>query len=161
MFPLVVQMLKLVLKRNAVTTQTAITLGRFFKQISDIVSGEMIEQALQRCYLDADSIEAARMETVAANFNEVVKSLANLQLIQHVPSRKPAEESDGQAEKAAEPEKQEKQEKQEEAKTEEQPIKDEAKFLELLQSHTLGQELWDLVENAGLENDTRLKGGAR
>ena len=145
-----------------------ITLGMFFKQIDDMVSTEMIEQALQRCYLDADSLESSKMEAVAANFDEIVKALDALQLIEHVPSR---ESADAKVEKAEEPAKPAKpaepvkeeakkeEAKKEEAKKEEEekekPIKDEAKFLEILETHTMGQELSDLVEKAGLGKDTR------
>ena len=160
MFPLVVQIVKLVLKRKEVTSKMGITLGMFFKQIDDMVSTEMIEQALQRCYLDADSLESAKMEAVAANFDEIVKALDALQLIEHVPSR---ESADAKVEKAEEPAKPAKpaEPAKEEAKKEEEakPIKDEAKFLEILETHTMGQELSDLVEQAGLEKDTR-RGGA-
>ena len=48
-FPLLVQIVKLLLKRNTVTAKMAIALGVFFKQVSDVVSEEMVEQALQRC----------------------------------------------------------------------------------------------------------------
>lgn len=151
--------MKLVLKRKEVTSKMGITLGMFFKQIDDMVSTEMIEQALQRCYLDADSLESSKMEAVAANFDEIVKALDALQLIEHVPSR---ESADAKVEKAEEPEEPAKpaEAKKEEAKKEEEeekekPIKDEAKFLEILETHTMGQELSDLVEKAGLGKDTR------
>lgn len=154
-----VQIVKLVLKRKEVTSKMGITLGMFFKQIDDMVSTEMIEQALQRCYLDADSLESSKMEAVAANFDEIVKALDALQLIEHVPSR---ESADAKVEKAEEPEEPAKpaEAKKEEAKKEEEeekekPIKDEAKFLEILETHTMGQELSDLVEKAGLGKDTR------
>lgn len=157
-----VQIVKLVLKRKEVTSKMGITLGMFFKQIDDMVSTEMIEQALQRCYLDADSLESSKMEAVAANFDEIVKALDALQLIEHVPSR---ESADAKVEKAEEPEEPAKpaEAKKEEAKKEEEeekekPIKDEAKFLEILETHTMGQELSDLVEKAGLGKDTR-RGG--
>ena len=155
-FPLVVQIVKLVLKRKEVTSKMGITLGMFFKQIDDMVSTEMIEQALQRCYLDADSLDSAKMETVAANFDEIVKALDALQLIEHVPSR---ESADAKAEEPAKPAKPAEPVK-EEAKGEAEPIKDEAKFLEILETHTMGQELSDLVEQAGLGKDTR-RGGER
>lgn len=151
-----VQIVKLVLKRKEVTSKMGITLGMFFKQIDDMVSTEMIEQALQRCYLDADSLDSAKMETVAANFDEIVKALDALQLIEHVPSR---ESADAKAEEPAKPAKPAEPVK-EEAKGEAEPIKDEAKFLEILETHTMGQELSDLVEQAGLGKDTR-RGGER
>lgn len=154
-FPLVVQIVKLVLKRKEVTSKMGITLGMFFKQIDDMVSTEMIEQALQRCYLDADSLDSAKMETVAANFDEIVKALDALQLIEHVPSR---ESADAKAEEAEEPAKPAEPVKEEAKKEEAKPIKDEAKFLEILETHTMGQELSDLVEQAGLGKDTR-RGG--
>lgn len=151
--------MKLVLKRKEVTSKMGITLGMFFKQIDDMVSTEMIEQALQRCYLDADSLESSKMEAVAANFDEIVKALDALQLIEHVPSR---ESADAKVEKAAEPaepakpaEAKKEEAKKEEEEEEEKPIKDEAKFLEILETHTMGQELSDLVEKAGLGKDTR------
>ena len=160
--------MKLVLKRKEVTSKMGITLGMFFKQIDDMVSTEMIEQALQRCYLDADSLESSKMEAVAANFDEIVKALDALQLIEHVPSR---ESADAKVEKAEEPAKPAKpakpaEAKKEEAKKEEEeekekPIKDEAKFLEILETHTMGQELSDLVEKAGLGKDTRRDGERR
>lgn len=164
-FPLVVQIVKLVLKRKEVTSKMAITLGMFFKQqIKDMVSTEMIEQALQRCYLDADSLESAKMETVAKNFDEIVKALDALQLIEHVPSR---ESADAKVEKAEEPAKPAESAnpakpaepvKEEATKEATEQIKDEAKFLEILETHTMGQELSDLVEQAGVEKDTR-RGG--
>lgn len=156
-FPLVVQIVKLVLKRKEVTSKMGITLGMFFKQIDDMVSTEMIEQALQRCYLDADSLESSKMEAVAANFDEIVKALDALQLIEHVPSRESADAKVEKVEKAAEPAKPVEPVKEEAKKEEEEekPIKDEAKFLEILETHTMGQELSDLVEQAGLGKDTR------
>lgn len=159
-FPLVVQIVKLVLKRKEVTSKMGITLGMFFKQIDDMVSTEMIEQALQRCYLDADSLESSKMEAVAANFDEIVKALDALQLIEHVPSRESADAKVEKVEKAAEPAKPVEPVKEEAKKEEEEekPIKDEAKFLEILETHTMGQELSDLVEKAGLGKDTR-RGG--
>ena len=158
-----VQIVKLVLKRKEVTSKMGITLGMFFKQIDDMVSTEMIEQALQRCYLDADSLESSKMEAVAANFDEIVKALDALQLIEHVPSRESADAKVEKAEEPAKPAEPVKEEaKKEEAKKEEEekekPIKDEAKFLEILETHTMGQELSDLVEKAGLGKDTR-RGG--
>lgn len=167
-----VQIVKLVLKRKEVTSKMAITLGMFFKQqIKDMVSTEMIEQALQRCYLDADSLESAKMETVAKNFDEIVKALDALQLIEHVPSR---ESADAKVEKAEEPAKPAKpaesanpakpaepvkeEATKEATKEATEQIKDEAKFLEILETHTMGQELSDLVEQAGVEKDTR-RGG--
>ena len=156
-----VQIVKLVLKRKEVTSKMGITLGMFFKQIDDMVSTEMIEQALQRCYLDADSLDSAKMETVAANFDEIVKALDALQLIEHVPSRESADAKAEEAEEPAKPAEPVKEEaKKEEAKGEAEPIKDEAKFLEILETHTMGQELSDLVEQAGLGKDTR-RGGER
>ena len=159
-FPLVVQIVKLVLKRKEVTSKMGITLGMFFKQIDDMVSTEMIEQALQRCYLDADSLESSKMEAIAANFDEIVKALDALQLIEHVPSRESADAKVEKVEKAAEPAKPVEPVKEEAKKEEEEekPIKDEAKFLEILETHTMGQELSDLVEKAGLGKDTR-RGG--
>lgn len=158
-FPLVVQIVKLVLKRKEVTSKMGITLGMFFKQIDDMVSTEMIEQALQRCYLDADSLESSKMEAVAANFDEIVKALDALQLIEHVPSRESADAKVEKVEKAAEPAKPvepvKEEAKKEEEEEKEKPIKDEAKFLEILETHTMGQELSDLVEQAGLGKDTR------
>ena len=157
-FPLVVQIVKLVLKRKEVTSKMGITLGMFFKQIDDMVSTEMIEQALQRCYLDADSLESSKMEAVAANFDEIVKALDALQLIEHVPSRESADAKVEKVKKAAEPAKPVEPVKEEAKKEEEEkekPIKDEAKFLEILETHTMGQELSDLVEQAGLGKDTR------
>lgn len=155
-----VQIVKLVLKRKEVTSKMGITLGMFFKQIDDMVSTEMIEQALQRCYLDADSLESSKMEAVAANFDEIVKALDALQLIEHVPSRESADAKVEKVEKAAEPAKPVEPVKEEAKKEEEEekPIKDEAKFLEILETHTMGQELSDLVEKAGLGKDTR-RGG--
>lgn len=157
-----VQIVKLVLKRKEVTSKMGITLGMFFKQIDDMVSTEMIEQALQRCYLDADSLESSKMEAVAANFDEIVKALDALQLIEHVPSR---ESADAKVEKAEEPAKPaepaepvKEEAKKEEEEEKEKPIKDEAKFLEILETHTMGQELSDLVEKAGLGKDTRRDG---
>lgn len=152
--------MKLVLKRKEVTSKMGITLGMFFKQIDDMVSTEMIEQALQRCYLDADSLESSKMEAVAANFDEIVKALDALQLIEHVPSRESADAKVEKVEKAAEPAKPVEPVKEEAKKEEEEekPIKDEAKFLEILETHTMGQELSDLVEKAGLGKDTR-RGG--
>ena len=151
-----VQIVKLVLKRKEVTSKMGITLGMFFKQIDDMVSTEMIEQALQRCYLDADSLESSKMEAVAANFDEIVKALDALQLIEHVPSRESADAKVEKVKKAAEPAKPVKEEaKKEEEEEKEKPIKDEAKFLEILETHTMGQELSDLVEQAGLGKDTR------
>lgn len=151
-----VQIVKLVLKRKEVTSKMGITLGLFFKQIDDMVSTEMIEQALQRCYLDADSLESSKMEAVAANFDEIVKALDALQLIEHVPSRESADAKVEKAEEPAEPAKPVKEEaKKEEEEEKEKPIKDEAKFLEILETHTMGQELSDLVEKAGLGKDTR------
>ena len=154
--------MKLVLKRKEVTSKMGITLGMFFKQIDDMVSTEMIEQALQRCYLDADSLESSKMEAVAANFDEIVKALDALQLIEHVPSR---ESADAKVEKAEEPAKPaepaepvKEEAKKEEEEEKEKPIKDEAKFLEILETHTMGQELSDLVEKAGLGKDTRRDG---
>ena len=159
-FPLVVQILKLVLKRKEVSSKMAMTLGLFFKQIGDLVSSEMIEQALQRCYLDADSLESSKMEAVAANFDEIVKALDMQQLIKHVPSR---ESADAKVEEPEKPEKLEKSEKPEvkEAAKEEaaKPIKDEAKFLEILQTQAMGEELSEMVDQAGLEKDTRRRGG--
>ena len=161
-FPLVVQIVKLVLKRKEVTSKMGITLGMFFKQIDDMVSTEMIEQALQRCYLDADSLESSKMEAVAANFDEIVKALDALQLIEHVPSRESADAKVEKAEEPAEPAKpaeaKKEEAKKEEEEEKEKPIKDEAKFLEILETHTMGQELSDLVEKAGLGKDTR-RGG--
>ena len=147
--------MKLVLKRKEVTSKMGITLGMFFKQIDDMVSTEMIEQALQRCYLDADSLESSKMEAVAANFDEI-----------HVPSRESADAKVEKAEEPAKPAEPVKEEaKKEEAKKEEEekekPIKDEAKFLEILETHTMGQELSDLVEKAGLGQDTRRDGERR
>ena len=152
--------MKLVLKRKEVTSKMGITLGMFFKQIDDMVSTEMIEQALQRCYLDADSLESSKMEAIAANFDEIVKALDALQLIEHVPSRESADAKVEKVEKAAEPAKPVEPVKEEAKKEEEEekPIKDEAKFLEILETHTMGQELSDLVEKAGLGKDTR-RGG--
>lgn len=151
--------MKLVLKRKEVTSKMGITLGMFFKQIDDMVSTEMIEQALQRCYLDADSLESSKMEAVAANFDEIVKALDALQLIEHVPSRESADAKVEKVEKAAEPAKPvepvKEEAKKEEEEEKEKPIKDEAKFLEILETHTMGQELSDLVEQAGLGKDTR------
>lgn len=148
--------MKLVLKRKEVTSKMGITLGLFFKQIDDMVSTEMIEQALQRCYLDADSLESSKMEAVAANFDEIVKALDALQLIEHVPSRESADAKVEKAEEPAKPAEAKKEEaKKEEEEEEEKPIKDEAKFLEILETHTMGQELSDLVEKAGLGKDTR------
>lgn len=157
-----VQIVKLVLKRKEVTSKMGITLGMFFKQIDDMVSTEMIEQALQRCYLDADSLESSKMEAVAANFDEIVKALDALQLIEHVPSRESADAKVEKAEEPAEPAKPaepvKEEAKKEEEEEKEKPIKDEAKFLEILETHTMGQELSDLVEKAGLGKDTR-RGG--
>ena len=157
-----VQIVKLVLKRKEVTSKMGITLGMFFKQIDDMVSTEMIEQALQRCYLDADSLESSKMEAVAANFDEIVKALDALQLIEHVPSRESADAKVEKAEEPAEPAKpaeaKKEEAKKEEEEEKEKPIKDEAKFLEILETHTMGQELSDLVEKAGLGKDTR-RGG--
>lgn len=151
-----VQIVKLVLKRKEVTSKMGITLGMFFKQIDDMVSTEMIEQALQRCYLDADSLESSKMEAVAANFDEIVKALDALQLIEHVPSRESADAKVEKAEEPAKPAEAKKEEaKKEEEEEKEKPIKDEAKFLEILETHTMGQELSDLVEKAGLGKDTR------
>ena len=151
--------MKLVLKRKEVTSKMGITRGMFFKQIDDMVSTEMIEQALQRCYLDADSLESSKMEAVAANFDEIVKALDALQLIEHVPSRESADAKVEKAEEPAEPAKpaeaKKEEAKKEEEEEKEKPIKDEAKFLEILETHTMGQELSDLVEQAGLGKDTR------
>ena len=161
-FPLLVQIVKLLLKRNTVTAKMAIALGVFFKQVSDVVSEEMVEQALQRCYLDADALESAKMDAVAANFAELVKALDTLQVIHHVPSREAAEaQAQAPAESAVESEKPEKSEKPAEKaeKPAEKPIKDEAKFLELLKSRAMGDELNEMVAQAGLENDTRRGGG--
>ena len=154
--------MKLVLKRKEVSSKMAMTLGLFFKQIGDLVSSEMIEQALQRCYLDADSLESSKMEAVAANFDEIVKALDMHQLIKHVPSR---ESADAKVEEPEKPEKLEKSEKSEKPEVKEaakkeaaKPIKDEAKFLEILQTQAMGEELSEMVDQAGLEKDTRRRG---
>lgn len=61
------------------------------KNASTVVTKDMIEEALQKCYLDPKAV-SANLNSLADNFLIVVKVFAETELISHVPSFKKTEE---------------------------------------------------------------------
>ena len=63
------------------------------KNASAVVTMDMIEEALQKCYLDPQAV-SSNLNSLADNFLIVVKVFADNELISHVPSFKKTEEAD-------------------------------------------------------------------
>ncbi len=120
----------------------------------------MIEEALQKCYLDPKAV-SANLNSLADNFLIVVKVFAENELISHVPSfKKTEEEADNTVGKNIEVDEQKHavEEVKEVVKQEENVEKSlsekaRADFKALLDQNLLSEELGDKVMEMNLEKD--------
>lgn len=111
----------------------------------ETVAIEDIEDAIQRCYLDAATYEEP-LDVLERNFAELVAQLNVYKLINHLPSYEPVEEK---AEEKAVEKAVVEEVKEVVAKS---GIKeaDKETFLKVLNSNLMGDELADEMANAGL-----------
>ena len=113
--------------------------------MKDVVDKETVESALQQCYLDASRTVSQKKCDVAnfkSNFVALVKLLSENGVIDHVPSFN--------------------KEKKEEVKEEKKEVKEEGvdpalekRFLAVLNTNLLGDELTEKVKEAGLPQEPR------
>lgn len=119
--------------------------------MKDVVDKETVESALQQCYLDASRTVSQKKCDVAnfkSNFVALVKLLSENGVIDHVPSFNKEKKEEV---------KEEKKEVKEEAKVAKQGVDPalEKRFLAVLSTNLLGDELTEKVKEAGLPQEPR------
>lgn len=153
------------LRTNTPENRQVYLVATVLKNASDVVTKDMIEEALQKCYLDPKAV-SSNLNKLADNFLVVVKVFAENELISHVPSFEKTEEetdikvgedrdSDYQNSPSEELKKEAVKNSQEEDKASEKTLSEKAKadFKALLDSNLMGEDLGNKAMEMNLEKD--------
>ena len=147
---MVYHIMNTVLRQSPLDDRYMYSVAMFLTRVKDIVNPTMIENGVQKCYLKSNEI-SSDVKSLEEGFAALTKVLADNDLIIHLPSLAPSAPT-SQPEPSKEEKAPEKGEEQVEAVA---PVNEE-KFIDLLKTNKMGEELSEEAAGLNLTKDPHL-----